>query len=77
LRGSREQSPNDRIRRPGTPTEWGIFSDAAATSSNMQNTDTASIPLIADNGKCQMDSDVTKYFQDFSHVPSTDFWAIN
>jgi Flp pilus assembly protein TadG len=58
-----------------TPTEWGIFSDAAATSSNMQNTDTASIPLIADNGKCQMDSDVTKYFQDFSQVPSTDFWG--
>jgi Flp pilus assembly protein TadG len=58
-----------------TPTEWGIFSIAAATSPAMQNTDTASIPLIPDNNKCVMNSDVTKYFQDFTQVPSTDFWG--
>jgi hypothetical protein len=58
-----------------TPTEWGIFSIAAATSPAMQNTDTASIPLIATNNKCEMSSDVTKYFQDFSQVPSTDHWG--
>jgi Flp pilus assembly protein TadG len=58
-----------------TPTEWGIFSSAAATSSNMQNTDTSSVPLIADNNNCKMNTDVTSYYKDFSQVPSTDHWG--
>jgi hypothetical protein len=58
-----------------TPTEWGIFSNAAATSSAMQDTYTASIPLIADNNNCKMNSNVTNYYQDFTQVPSTDVWG--
>jgi len=58
-----------------TPTESGIFSSAAATSPAMQNSGTGSIPVIADNTKCKMDTNYYNYYQDFSQVPPTDFWG--
>jgi Flp pilus assembly protein TadG len=53
-----------------TPTEYGILSIAPATSANM-----GGLPLIADNGHCQMDGNPPNFYLDFIQVPTTDIWG--
>jgi Flp pilus assembly protein TadG len=59
-----------------TPTEEGIFAITPWTSANMPGaTGSGSPGNVSDNGKCVMDSDVTRFSQDFTQVPTTDAYG--
>jgi hypothetical protein len=53
-----------------TPNEEGIFSVAPAASAAM-----AATPVIAANGRCAFNSNVSNWNTDFTSVPVTDPWG--